>query len=175
MGEYLYETAWRCTQWDESSNSVEVGFGRTRNRGYHQCVFNCITSLRDGEISTLQTSLSEARSVFWCLSVCLSLPICVSFCLFLCLCLSVCLSETIILSVLLHQESIHPSYSGVKSSNTSVQPVWRVRMVCIPPLPSSCVFWKLKKQVMRETLLQTTHIFSVMCHSCKTGKRDCPT
>ena len=67
MTEYLYETAWRCTQWGQGSPDVGCGTGKS---GYHQSIFNCLTSLKDGEISSLHNSLSEARLVWgiaiWC-------------------------------------------------------------------------------------------------------------
>ena len=67
MTEYLYETAWRCTQWGQGSPDVGCVTGKS---GYHQSVFNCLTSLKDGEISSLHNSLSEARLVWgiaiWC-------------------------------------------------------------------------------------------------------------
>ena len=56
--EYLHETAWRCTQWDQGSESVHSGAGRS---GYHQSIVNCLTSLKDGELTLLKNSLSEAR------------------------------------------------------------------------------------------------------------------
>ncbi len=62
MGEYLYETAWRSTQWEEEdSQNVSTGLLGTVQGGYHQCLFNCITSLKDREINSLQNYLNEAR------------------------------------------------------------------------------------------------------------------
>lgn len=60
MEEYLYESAWRCTRWDEGGGTVGVGLGSGR-KGYHQHLFNCMTNLRDKETSSLQQSLDEAR------------------------------------------------------------------------------------------------------------------
>lgn len=61
VGEYLYEAAWRCTQWGEESMhgvSVEV-----QREGYHQKVYKCMTALGDGQMNLLQNSLTEARYV----------------------------------------------------------------------------------------------------------------
>lgn len=61
MEEYLYESAWRCTRWGEGSQgAVGVGLG-TGKKGYHQHLFNCMTSLKDGELNSLQHSINEAR------------------------------------------------------------------------------------------------------------------
>lgn len=60
LDEYLYEAAWRCTQWEEGSVGVAKGLGTSR-KGYHQSLFNCITYLKDGEMNSLQSSLNEAR------------------------------------------------------------------------------------------------------------------
>ncbi len=57
--EYLYETAWRCSQW---SSDLQVENVETGGSGFHQSVFSCLTSLRDGEMASLQESLKEARS-----------------------------------------------------------------------------------------------------------------
>lgn len=60
-GEYQYEAAWRMTHWGDHAHrhpplSVAGGKG-----GYHQSVYNCITALRDGELSTVKSCLAEAR------------------------------------------------------------------------------------------------------------------
>ena len=68
VGEYLYETAWRCTRWDKDSCNAGMGLG-ARKEGYHQSVFNCIMSLKDGEVNSIQTSLYEARCVCVCVCV----------------------------------------------------------------------------------------------------------
>ena len=61
MEEYLYESAWRCTRWEEGPlGAVGVGLGGGK-KGYHQHLFNCMANLKDGEMSSLQHSLSEAR------------------------------------------------------------------------------------------------------------------
>lgn len=62
MQEYLYETAWRCTRWEEGSVGVDMGVALgTSGKGYHQSLFNCITCLKDGEMNSLHNSLAEAR------------------------------------------------------------------------------------------------------------------
>ena len=58
VSEYLYERAWRCSQWTTGSPAEGVV---TESRGYHQSVYSCLTSLRDGEMKSLQESLEEAR------------------------------------------------------------------------------------------------------------------
>ena len=58
VSEYLYETAWRCCQWTQDSQPDSIG---SESKGYHQSVFSCLTSIRDGEMTSLQESLKEAR------------------------------------------------------------------------------------------------------------------
>jgi len=60
VSEYLYEMAWRCSRWTTGSPAEGVV---TDSRGYHQSVYGCLTSLKDGEIKSLQESLEEARYV----------------------------------------------------------------------------------------------------------------
>lgn len=60
VSEYLYETAWRCSQW---SQDFQDESGVADMKGYHRSVFNCLSCLKDGEITSLQESLKEARYV----------------------------------------------------------------------------------------------------------------
>ena len=63
LEKHLYESAWRLTQWDDGSGSIGAmalaasGGGK----GYHQSLYHSITAVRNGEVKSLQNSLSEAR------------------------------------------------------------------------------------------------------------------
>ena len=61
VGEYQYEAAWRMTTWDDQTERHTPFNPTNESGGYHQCVYNCITALRDGEPTLLSSSLSEAR------------------------------------------------------------------------------------------------------------------
>ncbi len=64
VGEYQYEAAWRMTHWGDHTQR-HAPFGPTGGRGgYHQSVYNCITALRDGEPTLVESCLSDARWVF---------------------------------------------------------------------------------------------------------------
>ncbi len=71
LKKHLHECAWRVTQWDDGSGrmgAVTLGTatawgsaGGGGAKGYHHNLYNCITSIKDGEINSLQNSLMEAR------------------------------------------------------------------------------------------------------------------
>ena len=60
VSEYQYEAAWRCAQWEEGAimTSSSSGLG-----GYHQTLYGCLTSLKDGEADLVNTFVTDARSV----------------------------------------------------------------------------------------------------------------
>ena len=66
LDEHLHECAWRLTQWDDGSGYAGAQFLSTAAsslgaRGYHHNLYNCVTSIKAGEINSLHKSLNEAR------------------------------------------------------------------------------------------------------------------
>ena len=68
LEKHLYESAWRLTQWEDSSGGIGAlgaaapgSGGGGGVKGYHHSLYNCITAIRDGEAKPLLSSLAEAR------------------------------------------------------------------------------------------------------------------
>ena len=59
MSEYQFEAAWRCAQWEEGMYLVTPATSPTGD--YHQTLYSCLTSLKDGETEMLNSSIIEAR------------------------------------------------------------------------------------------------------------------
>ena len=58
LSEYQYEAAWRCTQWDEGGAMTSP---TSRASRYHQTLFSCLRSLKDGERDLLNHYITDAR------------------------------------------------------------------------------------------------------------------
>ncbi len=67
--EYQHEAAWRMTVWGDHTQYRHAPFSAAGSvGGYHQSVYNCITALRDGELSAVESSLAEARYIRTCMN-----------------------------------------------------------------------------------------------------------